>query len=283
MKGRTKMAVTPNDILNKEFSNKFRGYDPEQVNDFLDIIRVQLEKTLEENKQLAKDLTDANDKINYFNQLQESLNSSIIIAQEAADRLKQNARKEAELILYEAERDADRILRDASDQSSHIFSEVENLREKVSVYRENVRQEMQASLNLLSLNDYDELFEGTPLYTAQNYKDQTTEESQAIAKQKADELLAEADQSVELDNEMPETGIPEVSEFEEITVEEIHPTSTMTVDEEVSDVNSIDETQVFDWTQINESSDSEGESNQDNFGQTIRIDLPVEDEYNEDN
>lgn len=277
------MAVTPNDILNKEFSNKFRGYDPEQVNDFLDIIRVQLEKTLEENKQLAKDLTDANDKINYFNQLQESLNSSIIIAQEAADRLKQNARKEAELILYEAERDADRILRDASDQSSHIFSEVENLREKVSVYRENVRQEMQASLNLLSLNDYDELFEGTPLYTAQNYKDQTTEESQAIAKQKADELLAEADQSVELDNEMPETGIPEVSEFEEITVEEIHPTSTMTVDEEVSDVNSIDETQVFDWTQINESSDSEGESNQDNFGQTIRIDLPVEDEYNEDN
>ncbi len=283
MKGRTKMAVTPNDILNKEFSNKFRGYDPEQVNDFLDIIRVQLEKTLEENKQLAKDLTDANDKINYFNQLQESLNSSIIIAQEAADRLKQNARKEAELILYEAERDADRILRDASDQSSHIFSEVENLREKVSVYRENVRQEMQASLNLLSLNDYDELFEGTPLYTAQNYKDQTTEESQAIAKQKADELLAEADQSVELDNEMPETGIPEVSEFEEITVEEIHPTSTMTVDEEVSDVNGIDETQVFDWTQINESSDSEGESNQDNFGQTIRIDLPVEDEYNEDN
>ena len=283
MKGRTKMAVTPNDILNKEFSNKFRGYDPEQVNDFLDIIRVQLEKTLEENKQLAKDLTDANDKINYFNQLQESLNSSIIIAQEAADRLKQNARKEAELILYEAERDADRILRDASDQSSHIFSEVENLREKFSVYRENVRQEMQASLNLLSLNDYDELFEGTPLYTAQNYKDQTTEESQAIAKQKADELLAEADQSVELDNEMPETGIPEVSEFEEITVEEIHPTSTMTVDEEVSDVNGIDETQVFDWTQINESSDSEGESNQDNFGQTIRIDLPVEDEYNEDN
>ncbi|MHB0808298.1 MAG: DivIVA domain-containing protein [Facklamia hominis] len=277
------MAVTPNDILNKEFSNKFRGYDPEQVNDFLDIIRVQLEKTLEENKQLAKDLTDANDKINYFNQLQESLNSSIIIAQEAADRLKQNARKEAELILYEAERDADRILRDASDQSSHIFSEVENLREKVSVYRENVRQEMQASLNLLSLNDYDELFEGTPLYTAQNYKDQTTEESQAIAKQKADELLAEADQSVELDNEMPETGIPEVSEFEEITVEEIHPTSTMTVDEEVSDVNGIDETQVFDWTQINKSSDSEGESNQDNFGQTIRIDLPVEDEYNEDN
>lgn len=277
------MAVTPNDILNKEFSNKFRGYDPEQVNDFLDIIRVQLEKTLEENKQLAKDLTDANDKINYFNQLQESLNSSIIIAQEAADRLKQNARKEAELILYEAERDADRILRDASDQSSHIFSEVENLREKVSVYRENVRQEMQASLNLLSLNDYDELFAGTPLYTAQNYKDQTTEESQAIAKQKADELLAEADQSVELDNEIPETGIPEVSEFEEITVEEIHPTSTMTVDEEVSDVNGIDETQVFDWTQINESSDSEGESNQDNFGQTIRIDLPVEDEYNEDN
>lgn len=283
MKGRTKMAVTPNDILNKEFSNKFRGYDPEQVNDFLDIIRVQLEKTLEENKQLAKDLMDANDKINYFNQLQESLNSSIIIAQEAADRLKQNARKEAELILYEAERDADRILRDASDQSSHIFSEVENLREKVSVYRENVRQEMQASLNLLSLNDYDELFEGTPLYTAQNYKDQTTEESQAIAKQKADELLAEADQSVELDNEMPETGISEVSEFEEITVEEIHPTSTMTVDEEVSDVNGIDETQVFDWTQINESSDSEGESNQDHLGQTIRIDLPVEDEYNEDN
>ena len=99
------MTVTPNDILTKEFNHKFRGYDAEQVNDYLDIVRVELERVLEENRTLTKNLADAQDKLDYFAQLQESLNSSIIIAQEAADRLKQNARKEAELILYEAERD----------------------------------------------------------------------------------------------------------------------------------------------------------------------------------
>ena len=98
------MSLTPSEILHKEFNTKFRGYDSDEVNDFLDIIVVEFEKLTKSNNEMMTEIADMEDKLNYFKQLQDSLNNSIMVAQEAAERLKQNARKEAELILYEADR-----------------------------------------------------------------------------------------------------------------------------------------------------------------------------------
>ena len=95
MEGRVIVGITPNEILSKEFESKFRGYDIDQVNDFLDIVRVDYEKALEENEKLKRKIADSEEKLEYFAQLQDSLNSSIMVAQDAAERLKQNARKEA--------------------------------------------------------------------------------------------------------------------------------------------------------------------------------------------
>lgn len=173
------MAITPNEILMKEFNTKFRGYDPEQVNDFLDIVRVELEKALQENQTLNNQINDANDKLEYFGQLQESLNSSIIIAQEAADRLKQNARKEAELILFEAEREADRIIRDASDQSNNIYDETESLRKSTSEYRRKLKEVIHEQLKMVDDERFDDLFEGSALTPAQAQETARLENSQA--------------------------------------------------------------------------------------------------------
>ena len=37
------MSITPNDIHNKDFSTKFKGFDPEEVNEFLDEVKKELE------------------------------------------------------------------------------------------------------------------------------------------------------------------------------------------------------------------------------------------------
>jgi len=44
-KGDFSMAITPNDIHNKDFSTKFKGFDPEEVNDFLEEVKKELPKT----------------------------------------------------------------------------------------------------------------------------------------------------------------------------------------------------------------------------------------------
>lgn len=153
------MVLTPNEILNKEFNSKFRGYDSDQVNDYLDIIVADFEKMIAENNELKKDLAASKEKNEYFAQLQDSLNSSIVVAQEAADRLKQNARKEAELILFEAEREADRMINSASDTAKNIVTESDALRRSSKSYRNKLEQMIRQQLEVVTSEEYHRLFD----------------------------------------------------------------------------------------------------------------------------
>lgn len=152
------MVLTPNDILEKEFGTEFRGYNKEEVNEFLDLVVVDFENAVMKAQQLAKELASASERVAYFEKLQESLNSSILIANEAAERLKQNARKEAELIIYEAERESERIVRAAHDQVAHLTNEVEMLRHSgrnIQMELQNMLEEQLAIVTSRLRLDYD--------------------------------------------------------------------------------------------------------------------------------
>lgn len=159
MEGRVIVGLTPNEILSKEFESKFRGYDIDQVNDFLDVVRVDYEKALDENESFKRRLADSEEKLEYFAQLQDSLNSSIMVAQDAAERLKQNARKEAELILFEAEREADRVVNEASEQAKRIYNENEELKRNSGIYRQRLTQIIESHLAMIQDKEFIELFD----------------------------------------------------------------------------------------------------------------------------
>ncbi|MCW6664058.1 DivIVA domain-containing protein [Aerococcaceae bacterium NML191219] len=143
------MGVTPIEILNKEFDKRFRGYDEEQVNDYLDIVASELDRVVKEHSELKQQLDATADKLRYFEQLQDSLNNSIVVAHEAAERLKQNARKEAELILYEAEREADRLVADANAQAQQIIANNESLRRSGQELHKQLRYMLTSQLDAL--------------------------------------------------------------------------------------------------------------------------------------
>lgn len=100
------MALTPIDIHNKEFSSRFRGYDIDEVNEFLDQIIKEFELLIRENRRYEELVNDMQARIDYFSSMEDTLNKSIIVAQEAAEEVKNNAQKEASLILKQAEREA---------------------------------------------------------------------------------------------------------------------------------------------------------------------------------
>lgn len=194
------MALTPNEILNKEFNSKFRGYDTDQVNDYLDIIVADFEKLINENNQLKQELTAAKEKNEYFAQLQDSLNSSIVVAQEAADRLKQNARKEAELILYEAERDADRMINNASDTAKNIVTESDALRRSSKSYRTKLEQMIRHQLEVVTSEEYHRLFdeELESNFEASHFH----EEANQRVNERVDRLESEDSESFEAANQI---------------------------------------------------------------------------------
>ena len=98
------MALSPLDIHNKEFSSKMRGYDKDEVNDFLAQIVKDYSSLIKDNEGLKKELADAKEKVRYFTDMKEALNQSIIVAQESAEKVKNSAHQEADLIKQQAQR-----------------------------------------------------------------------------------------------------------------------------------------------------------------------------------
>lgn len=288
------MGLTPNEILNKEFSTKFRGYDADQVNDYLDIIVADYEKMIEEIHQLKLELSTAKEKNEYFAQLQDSLNSSIVVAQEAADRLKQNARKEAELIIFEAEKEADRIVGSASDRARTIVTQTEALRRSSKVYRKKLHDIIQGQLDVVASEEYVNLFDSEMEsdLNPQDFKMANSTASDRVKKLEAasDE---EFDQAQDLIPNEPKHVFTE--EDKGVVTQPDHDammTDSLTQENNEEDLG---ETQVFDSSELQEELSQQAASSDTNhklavdtdqepvrrsenvLGQTIRIELPGDD------
>jgi len=151
------VALTPLDIHNKVFSRGFRGYDEDEVNEFLEQVMHDYEAVLEENKKLRAQLNDKEEQVTHFNTIESTLQQSIVIAQEAAEDVRRNAVQESKLIIKEAEKNADRIVNDALAKSREVTLEIDDLKKQSKVFRNRFRLLIEAQLELLQSDDWDEL------------------------------------------------------------------------------------------------------------------------------
>lgn len=274
------MALTADDILNKEFDKKFRGYDPDQVNDYLDVIVAEIDRLTSENHGLRQELDAAKEKNAYFAQLQDSLNSSIVVAQEAADRLKQNARKEAELILYEAEREANDKVHEANVHAQNIITETEALRRSSRDYREKIEKMIRYQLGIVTNEKYKELFNTTSPQTIGDLEDRpdigvkTAEKMAELAQ----DTQADFDQAQALEpilDSSPDLGdgdaAPQSASPEQASPDQEKPApSSQTTDSEIYTDRSQE------GTDQDNDQDGGASSSDSIYGQTIRIQLPGE-------
>ena len=109
------MALTPLEIHTKEFGTRMRGYDQDEVNEVLDHIIRDYELLLRENKEVKSDLDIVNKTLAHYEEMQDSLHRSILVAQDAADRLNENTAKEVEVIEREAESYAENVRQEAEN------------------------------------------------------------------------------------------------------------------------------------------------------------------------
>lgn len=98
------MPLSPLDIHNKEFTRGFRGYAEDEVNEFLVQIIKDYEIILREKKELEEKLKIMTEQMSHYDSLRDTLEKSIMVAQEAAEDVKRNSQKEAKLIMKEAEK-----------------------------------------------------------------------------------------------------------------------------------------------------------------------------------
>ncbi|WP_022792704.1 DivIVA domain-containing protein [Marinococcus halotolerans] len=156
------MPLTPLDIHNKEFTRGFRGYDEDEVNDFLKQLIKDFEDVIRERDELYDRTKELEDRINHFSSIEETLNKSIYVAQESAEEVRKNAQKEGQLTVREAEKNADRIINEALNKSRRIELEIEELKKQASVYQTKFKMLLEAQMEMLHSDEWQNLAEEEP-------------------------------------------------------------------------------------------------------------------------
>lgn len=153
------VSLTPLDIHNKEFKRSLRGYDEDEVNEFLDQVIKDYELAIRETKELKEKVSQLDEKLGHFTNIEETLNKSILVAQETAEEVRGNATKESKLIIKEAEKNADRIINEALSKSRRVSMDVEELKKQAKVFRTRLRMLVEAQLDMITTDDWEELFD----------------------------------------------------------------------------------------------------------------------------
>jgi cell division initiation protein len=120
--------ITPLDIRKQEFRKVFRGYDPAEVEAFLDMVADAFEKVSRDTITLQERVEALDTEIGRFRNLERTLQETLIAAQQAAEDTRENAKKEGDLIVKEAEIVAERAIEQARGQVSRIKAEIASLK-----------------------------------------------------------------------------------------------------------------------------------------------------------
>lgn len=151
------MPLTPLDIHNKEFTKTFRGYDEDEVNEFLDRIVKDYEVLIKENMSMKQKVEDLTEKLEHYAKIEETLHNAIIVAQQTAQEVKETAAGEAELIRKEAERESRRSIEEGQARARKLQREMEDLVKQAHVFRTRFRSLLEAQLEIVNSDDWDEI------------------------------------------------------------------------------------------------------------------------------
>ncbi len=147
------MAIRPVDIRRKEFKSGFRGYDANQVDDFLDEVADEFERTFAENQRMSEEITTLQERLQQFEDLESSIREALVHAQQTARDLRRNAGKEAELIVREAKEQSHRILADSSSRIERVQESYEVLRKAKQDFSNDFRHLLKSYLAVMDNTD----------------------------------------------------------------------------------------------------------------------------------
>ena len=146
------MRITPLDIQNKQFPMKWRGFDVEEVYAFLEVVREQMEDLLRENAMLKEQNQRAENQIQEYRDMENTLRETLMTAQQMVDEYKTNARKEAELLIREAELKADSVLKEAQEKVVKIHEDIVDLKGIRRHFKEEVKQLIEGHMRMLEFD-----------------------------------------------------------------------------------------------------------------------------------
>ncbi|AID43051.1 DivIVA domain-containing protein [Staphylococcus xylosus] len=200
------MPFTPNEIKNKTFTNARNGFEPTEVESYLEQLSNEIERLKEDKAQLENVIEDKESNIQSYKEVHQSVSDALIQAKQAGEETKAAATKDAEATVSKAKAEADRIVNDAVEKARRLSFQTEDMKRQSKIFRSRFRMLVEAQLDLLKNEDWDYLL---------NYdldSEQVTEENinhlndnELTEEEKAMKARAEADNNANVSNQASAT------------------------------------------------------------------------------
>ena len=175
------MTLNSLDVQNKTFNPQFRGFNKHEVDEFLDMVVRDYDEFAQKLKDQERELKSLRERVKYFDEMKDSLNKSIVVAQDAADNLKAQAEKEAsgmiadadaksqlmvsdasiksQAIIDAAKKEASLILNAASDDARELARNTDDLKRKMRLYHQRMTSLIESQLASTHAIEWDEILQ----------------------------------------------------------------------------------------------------------------------------
>ncbi len=142
--------ITPLDIENKKFSKRaLNGYSTEEVDDFLDELTIDYEKIYKESTEAKQKIESLNSEVEKYRQMETTLQSTLLMAQNAAEEIKNSARLEADKVLSNAQNSASAQLSNIDASIMAKQKELQDLKDQIATYKAKMESLLVSQLELL--------------------------------------------------------------------------------------------------------------------------------------
>jgi cell division initiation protein len=152
------MRIGPQDIRQQQFTVKLvRGFDPQEVDAFLEDVAEDYESVLKEAALLKEQLAVLEERSRGINDLERTLQDTLVTAQRLSEEIKGSAKREAQLILQEAELRSEKMLEEARGEEARLRTDLDTLkrlrRQVVEDFRSTVDRYQRIITNEFALVD----------------------------------------------------------------------------------------------------------------------------------
>ncbi|MGH7628889.1 MAG: DivIVA domain-containing protein [Gemmatimonadales bacterium] len=138
--------LTPLDVRTHEFARTVRGYDRAQVDDFKQRLSAEIERLIRERIQAEERLKNVQDQLRAYRERERALNEALVAAQQLRADTRQQAEREAELVVREAEAEATRLLNRARIEEQLVRERTAGAARNFAAYVAGLRALMERHL-----------------------------------------------------------------------------------------------------------------------------------------
>lgn len=150
------MKLSSIDIQRQKFQVKLKGYDQDEVHNFLLSIAEQMEDLIRQNEQYRQEMDRLKDILGDYEERDKILKNTLVTAQKTSESLTNNATKEADLIVREAEFKASKVMEHAQQQVLRIQKDMLDLKLQRKALQDKIQTSIQIMQKMLEYQKEDE-------------------------------------------------------------------------------------------------------------------------------